>query len=114
MKEDRLSNLALIYIHKDVEIKVEEVIDRFAAKIEDSILFNFLYFLIANKSLLKFFFTPPQENPRSAPDCMISISGVWNCKISISVYGGQPGLGLNLRLEIQFHHVLNYFEDRLL
>ena len=32
MMEDRLSNLALIYIHKDVEIKVEEVIDRFAAK----------------------------------------------------------------------------------
>ena len=32
MKEDRLSNLALIYIHKDVEINVEEVIDRFAAK----------------------------------------------------------------------------------
>ena len=32
MKEDRLTNLALIYIHKDVEIKVDEVIDRFSAK----------------------------------------------------------------------------------
>ena len=30
--EDRLSNLALIYIHKDVEINDEEVIDRYAAK----------------------------------------------------------------------------------
>ena len=32
MKEDRLTNLALIYIHKDVEIKVDEVIDSFSAK----------------------------------------------------------------------------------
>ena len=32
MKEDRLSNLALIYIYKDEEINVEEVIGGFAAK----------------------------------------------------------------------------------
>ena len=50
MKEDRLSNLALIYIQKDVEINVDEVIDRFAAKIEDSILFNFVHFLTVNKT----------------------------------------------------------------
>ena len=41
MKEDRLSNLVLIYIHKDVEINVEEVIDRFAAK---NRRLNFVYF----------------------------------------------------------------------
>ena len=51
MKEGRLSNLALMYIHKDVEIKVAKLIDRFAVKIEDSILFNFVYFLIVNKVL---------------------------------------------------------------
>ena len=32
MKEDRLSNLTLICIYKDEEIKVEEVIDRFDVK----------------------------------------------------------------------------------
>ena len=39
-------------------------------KIEDSILFNFVRFLIVNKSLFSsklFSIRPPQENPRSAP-----------------------------------------------
>ena len=48
MKEDRPSSLALIYNHKDVEIKDEDIIDRFASKSWkiDFFLVSFIYHCI--------------------------------------------------------------------